>query len=73
MEECYSMGVFYVFKLYKCYQIAQNIHEGVLLLVTPPWVFFTFFKLYNSYQIAQNITYKPVNFDSVSPILLSLL
>ena len=35
----------------------KNIHGGVLILVTPRWVFFTFFKLCNWYQIAQRITF----------------
>ena len=35
----------------------KNTHGGVLILVTPPWVFFMFFKLSKWYQIAQRITY----------------
>ena len=34
----------------------KDTRGGVLILDTPPWMFFTFFKMCKWYQVAQRIT-----------------
>ena len=90
MEECHfhlssiPPWVFFTFfKLYKWYQIKQNITIFIYVLVfhtkcqliftkcnTSPWVFFRFLKLYKWYQIAQNIAIW-FNFEDSCQVLLA--